>query len=96
MLLAVILLVAIFAAWVAFRGFFEKAKASSRGPERALNPKEKIPMKLIEKEVACVWAWSMVRRRVLFFLLQEVSHDTRRFRFALPKSDQILGLPVGK
>ncbi|XP_065836094.1 NADH-cytochrome b5 reductase 3-like [Oscarella lobularis] len=25
-----------------------------------------------------------------------VSHDTRRFRFALPRSDMILGLPIGK
>ncbi|XP_067913204.1 NADH-cytochrome b5 reductase 3-like [Heterodontus francisci] len=25
-----------------------------------------------------------------------VSHDTRRFRFALPSSDHILGLPIGK
>lgn len=25
-----------------------------------------------------------------------LSHDTRRFRFALPKEDQVLGLPVGK
>lgn len=32
---------------------------------------------------------------VLIFLFQEVSHDTRRFRFALPSVDHILGLPVG-
>ncbi|NXP14396.1 NB5R3 reductase, partial [Thinocorus orbignyianus] len=27
---------------------------------------------------------------------EEVSHDTRRFRFALPSTDHILGLPVGQ
>ncbi|NXS43641.1 NB5R3 reductase, partial [Balaeniceps rex] len=27
---------------------------------------------------------------------QEVSHDTRRFRFALPSIDHVLGLPVGQ
>lgn len=27
---------------------------------------------------------------------QEVSHDTRKFRFALPSPEHILGLPVGK
>lgn len=42
----------------------------------ALNPREKIPCKLIEKV--------------------EISHDVRRFKFALPSEDQILGLPVGK
>ncbi|KAL8167026.1 hypothetical protein V2J09_008525 [Rumex salicifolius] len=42
----------------------------------ALNPREKIPCKLIEKV--------------------EISHDVRKFRFALPSDDQILGLPVGK
>jgi cytochrome-b5 reductase len=67
--------VAIFAIWLAFRSFSRSEKAKP-APETALNPKSKVPMKLIEK--------------------QEVSHDTRRFRFALPKSDQVLGLPVGK
>ena len=28
--------------------------------------------------------------------LQEISHDTRRFRFALPTAEHILGLPVGE
>ena len=27
---------------------------------------------------------------------EELSHDTRRFRFALPSPDHILGLPVGQ
>lgn len=27
---------------------------------------------------------------------EEVSHDTRRFRFGLPSKDHVLGLPVGK
>ncbi|NXO04054.1 NB5R3 reductase, partial [Rhinopomastus cyanomelas] len=27
---------------------------------------------------------------------EEVSHDTRRFRFALPSTDHVLGLPVGQ
>ncbi|XP_053741536.1 NADH-cytochrome b5 reductase 2 [Synchiropus splendidus] len=27
---------------------------------------------------------------------QEISHDTKKFRFALPTSDHILGLPVGQ
>ncbi|XP_057311048.1 NADH-cytochrome b5 reductase 3-like [Hydractinia symbiolongicarpus] len=42
----------------------------------ALNPKEKIPMKLVKKDI--------------------VSHDTRRFRFALQTPQHILGLPIGK
>lgn len=33
---------------------------------------------------------------VLIFLFQEVSHDTRRFRFALPSMEHVLGLPLGK
>ena len=32
----------------------------------------------------------------VFLLFKEISHDTRRFRFALPSMDHILGLPVGK
>lgn len=28
--------------------------------------------------------------------LQEITHDTRRFRFALPTEEHVLGLPVGK
>jgi len=49
-----------------------------RKPEEkvALDPKKKIPFKLIEKE--------------------EVSHDTRRFRFALQSEEHVLGLPVGQ
>ena len=31
-----------------------------------------------------------------FFFFQNLSHDTRRFRFALPTTEHILGLPVGK
>jgi cytochrome-b5 reductase len=27
---------------------------------------------------------------------QEISHDTRVFRYALPSADQVLGLPIGK
>jgi len=27
---------------------------------------------------------------------QEITHDTRRFRFALPTPEHILGLPTGK
>lgn len=42
----------------------------------ALDPEERVPMKLVEKEV--------------------VTHDTRRFRFALPTPAHVLGLPVGK
>jgi len=41
----------------------------------ALNPKQKIPFRLIEKEV--------------------ISHDTRRFRFALQTPKHVLGLPIG-
>ena len=45
-------------------------------PLIALNSKEKIPFRLIEKET--------------------ISHDTRRFRFALQTSKHILGLPIGQ
>ena len=63
--------------------FFVRRKSPSRGPPSprpvrgpvALNPKEKIPFKLISK--------------------QNVSHDTRRFRFALQSAEHVLGLPVG-
>lgn len=30
-----------------------------------------------------------------FVDLQEISHDTKKFRFGLPSSSHILGLPVG-
>jgi len=42
----------------------------------ALDPKQKIPFELVERE--------------------DISHDTRRFRFALQTSKHILGLPIGK
>lgn len=32
----------------------------------------------------------------LWASLQIISHDTRRFRFALPSPQHILGLPVGE
>lgn len=32
----------------------------------------------------------------LWTSLQIISHDTRRFRFALPSPEHILGLPVGE
>lgn len=48
---------------------------SRRSKPKALDPKQKIPFALIEKE--------------------ELSHDTRRFRFGLAKNT-ILGLPIGK
>lgn len=32
----------------------------------------------------------------VFIWSQEITHDTRRFRFALPTAEHILGLPVGK
>jgi cytochrome-b5 reductase len=37
-------------------------------------------------------------RKITCTLLQKeiISHDTRRFRFALPSPDQVLGLPIGK
>jgi len=41
-----------------------------------LNPREKLTLKLIEKEV--------------------ITHDVRRYRFALPKPDDTLGLPICK
>jgi len=42
----------------------------------ALDSKQKIPFKLIEKE--------------------SISHDTRRFRFALQSPKHVLGLPIGQ
>jgi len=33
---------------------------------------------------------------VVACLTQEITHDTRRFRFALPTPEHILGLPTGK
>jgi cytochrome-b5 reductase len=42
----------------------------------ALDPKNKVPLTLIERE--------------------DLSHDTRRYRFALPTPQHILGLPCGK
>ncbi|NWJ09371.1 NB5R2 reductase, partial [Crypturellus undulatus] len=29
-------------------------------------------------------------------LKEEISHDTKKFRFGLPSSDDVLGLPVGQ
>lgn len=42
----------------------------------ALNPKKRIPFKLVEKH--------------------ELSHNVRRFRFALQSPQHRFGLPVGK
>lgn len=54
--------------------YFLRKKSQTK--KIALDPKKKIPFKLIEKE--------------------EVSHDTRRFRFALQSPEHVLGLPVGQ
>ena len=32
----------------------------------------------------------------MFIWSQEITHDTRRFRFALPTAEHILGLPTGR
>lgn len=38
-----------------------------------------------------------VVNNVLFLSLSQiVSHDTRKFRFALPSAEHVLGLPVGE
>ena len=52
-----------------------RSQPALKGPV-ALNPKVKIPFKLIAKH--------------------EVSHDTRRFRFALQSERHVLGLPIGE
>jgi len=55
--------------------YFWKTLFSDKAPI-ALDPKQKIPFKLVEKE--------------------NISHDTRRFRFALQSSKHVLGLPIGQ
>lgn len=66
-----------------------------RGPVKFLqNPETKYDVKLIEKEVS---PWPhCINCRLLTLPLQSLSHDTRRFRFALPTNEHILGLPVGQ
>lgn len=53
----------------------ETLSVQSSGPPVALDPKKRLPFKLIEKEV--------------------LSHDTRKFRFALQSREHVFGLPVG-
>eukprot|EP00894_Picocystis_sp_ML_P002703 jgi/Pico_ML_1/53220/g3800.t1 len=53
----------------------ESLRIKSSGPPVALDPKRRLPFKLIEKEI--------------------LSHDTRRFRFALQSPEHIFGLPIG-
>jgi len=64
-------------------GDLDKGAAAAKVEEKvvedngiALNPKQRIPFKLIERE--------------------ELSHDTRRFRFGLQTDKHVLGLPLGK
>ena len=38
----------------------------------------------------------MLKRPLQLVDKESISHDTRRFRFALPSTDHILGLPVGQ
>lgn len=52
-------------------------------------------MKLVCKRSRCVHAHCSVCF-LFFFFLKIVSHDTRKFRFALPSPEHVLGLPIGK
>lgn len=57
-------------------GMTPEEKAKHMALHTLLNPDEKYPLPLIERE--------------------EISHDTRRFRFGLPSNQHFLGLPVGQ
>ncbi|VEL31813.1 unnamed protein product [Protopolystoma xenopodis] len=47
------------------------------------DPNVKITLRLLDKEVVYYF----------YYLSQEITHDTRRFKFALPTPEHILGLP---
>lgn len=49
--------------------------------------KKKSPILLVEPVVK--YSLPLIKKDIL-------SHDTRKFRFALPTSDHILGLPIGQ
>ncbi|XP_077424664.1 NADH-cytochrome b5 reductase 2 [Vanacampus margaritifer] len=49
--------------------------------------KKKLPVTLLDP---------MVKYPLKLIDKQEISHDTKKFRFGLPSSDHILGLPVGQ
>jgi len=51
------------------------------------NKKKKSPVTLVDPQIK--YPLKLVDKEV-------ISHDTRRFRFALPSPDHILGLPVGQ
>lgn len=49
--------------------------------------KKKSPILLVEPVVK--YSLPLIKKDIL-------SHDTRKFRFALPTSDHVLGLPIGQ
>lgn len=66
----------------------------------ALNPQTSIPLKLIEREVCLSCIVPLCDPTIIskssLAIIKDISHDTRRLRFALPEPDQVLGLPVGQ
>lgn len=56
---------------------------------RILFTEKKSKNKVALKDSAVKYPFELV-------LKEEISHDTRRFRFALPSAEHVLGLPIGQ
>ncbi|KAK8492297.1 hypothetical protein V6N11_066663 [Hibiscus sabdariffa] len=78
-------------------GYTSDSSASS--PNSSLHGSSNLPPLAPIKEVALTRPVALVPREKIPCKLVEktsISHDVRRFRFALPSENQVLGLPVGK
>ena len=78
------------------------AGRSKRLPVTLQDPTVKYPLRLINKQVDILITFSVEtiqhsydRKYFLSVSFQEISHDTKKFSFALPSERHILGLPVG-
>ncbi|KAK8624177.1 hypothetical protein V6N13_065530 [Hibiscus sabdariffa] len=78
-------------------GYTSDSSASS--PNSSVHGSSNLPPLAPIKEVALTRPVALVPREKIQCKLVEktsISHDVRRFRFALPSEHQVLGLPVGK
>ncbi len=84
-------------------------RKQSKFPKTLQDPNLKYPLPLIEKEVSQNWNVNRdfscegkhrshcdSSELLVFALQQEITHDTKKFRFGLPSSSHILGLPIGR
>lgn len=84
-------------------------RKQSKFPKTLQDPNMKYPLPLIEKEVSqnlnvnrdfsCEGKHRYhcnSTELLVFALQQEITHDTKKFRFGLPSSSHVLGLPIGR